>query len=124
MWRYDYASPGAHQHHDVAALPNGNILLIAWHYRNAQNAISNGRDPDLTSPNGVWSEQIVELEPVGADQANIVWTWNLWDHLIQDFDSTKLNYGVVADHPELVDINYSANPGGGTSSGSSVSIMR
>lgn len=29
----------------------------------------------------------------------------LWDHLIQDVDAAKPNYGVVADHPELVDIN-------------------
>jgi arylsulfotransferase ASST len=117
LWRYDYASPAAHQHHDVAALPNGNILLIAWQYRSVQNAINNGRDPGLTSSLGVWSEQIIELEPVGNDNANIVWAWNLWDHLIQDFDSTKFNYGVIAEHPELVDINFEANPGGGASSG-------
>ena len=117
LWRFDYATPGFHQHHDVAALPNGNILLIAWEYHSSQNAVNNGRDPALTSSLGVWSERIVELEPVGTDEANIVWQWKLWDHLIQDFDSTKLNYGVVADHPELVDINFEANPGGGASSG-------
>ncbi|MFT5385128.1 MAG: hypothetical protein ACI81W_002533 [Saprospiraceae bacterium] len=117
LWRYDYASPAFHQHHDVAALPNGNILLIAWDYHSVQNAINNGRDPALTSSLGVWSEQIIELEPLGIDNANIVWAWKLWDHLIQNFDSTKFNYGVVADHPELVDINFKANPGGGASSG-------
>jgi len=29
----------------------------------------------------------------------------VWDHLIQDYDPTRDNYGVVADHPELVDVN-------------------
>lgn len=80
-------------------------------------ATNNGRNPDLTSELGVWSEQIVEIEPTGFNSGNIVWVWNLWDHLIQDFDSTKANYGVVSEHPELVDINFEANAGGGASTG-------
>ncbi len=117
IWQYDYSSISHHQHHDVAAMPNGNILLIAWESHTPLNAVNNGRDPNLTSPLGVWSERIVELEPVGTNDANIVWEWNLWDHIIQDFDSTKINFGTVAEHPELVDLNFEANPGGGTSSG-------
>jgi hypothetical protein len=42
---------------------------------------------------------------VGATGGNVVWEWHLWDHLIQDADPTKQNYGVVGDHPELLDIN-------------------
>jgi hypothetical protein len=30
----------------------------------------------------------------------------VWDHLIQNYDPTKENFGVVADHPELVDVNF------------------
>jgi hypothetical protein len=40
---------------------------------------------------------------------NIVWEWKLWDHMVQDFDSTKSNYGSIATHPQLLDINYQAN---------------
>ncbi|MBT8190796.1 MAG: aryl-sulfate sulfotransferase, partial [Bacteroidia bacterium] len=29
-----------------------------------------------------------------------------WDHLVQDHDSTKNNFGVVSEHPELLNINY------------------
>ena len=32
------------------------------------------------------------------------------DHLIQDFDSSKENFGVVSDHPGLMDINYTIGP--------------
>ncbi len=36
----------------------------------------------------------------------MVWEWRAWDHLVQEADPTKDNYGVVADHPELIDINF------------------
>src|SRR5690606_730411 len=36
----------------------------------------------------------------------IVWEWRLWEHLIQDFDESATNFGVVADHPQKIDINY------------------
>jgi hypothetical protein len=51
-------------------------------------------------------DHIIEVEPTGPTSGNIVWEWHIWDHLIQDYDSSKTNYGSVADHPELVDINY------------------
>src|SRR5436305_1921840 len=53
----------------------------------------------------MWSDKIVEIQPVSSDSGIIVWQWRTWDHLIQDADSTKLNFGVVADHPEDININ-------------------
>jgi hypothetical protein len=37
--------------------------------------------------------------------AEIVWEWSTRHHMVQDFDPGKVNYGVVADHPELLNIN-------------------
>jgi hypothetical protein len=54
----------------------------------------------------MWPLLIVEIEPDGPTGGNIVWEWHVWDHLIQDADPTKDNYGNVGDHPELVNINY------------------
>ena len=42
-------------------------------------------------------------------QGSIIWEWDIWDHLIQDFDSNKENFGIIANHPELVDINFIFN---------------
>ena len=101
-WSFNYADNTVHAHHDIAPLPNGHFLAIAWEKHSQSDAQQNGR-----KYNGeVWSERIVEIEMVGVNQANIVWEWRLWDHLIQDFDSAKMNYGIVGEHPELVDINY------------------
>ena len=108
LWSYEYANELVHQHHDIEPLPNGNFLVLAWEKRTAQEAEDAGRDPSLTN-NSVWPEQIVEIELVGDDDINIVWEWHLWDHLVQDFDPTKENYGVVSDHPELVDVNFEAD---------------
>jgi Arylsulfotransferase (ASST)/Secretion system C-terminal sorting domain len=106
VWSYTISNTSECQHHDVCPLPNGHILAISWEAHTSDDAISNGRDPSLT-PDQVWSEKVLELEPVGTSSANIVWEWHVWDHMIQEFDPTKPSYGVVADHPELIHTNYS-----------------
>ena len=93
-------------HHDIQPLPNGNILVIAWERKTAAEAYAMGRQTIDNPLNEMWFEAILELEPIGTDSANIVWEWHLWDHLIQDVDSALPNYGVIADHPELMNINY------------------
>ncbi|MCP4246868.1 MAG: hypothetical protein GY778_07450 [bacterium] len=59
----------------------------------------------------MWPTLIVEINPVGVTGGNVVWEWHFWDHLVQDVDPGLANYGVVADHPELLDINF-GNVGG------------
>jgi hypothetical protein len=102
LWSYQVANTNFKQHHDIEPLPNGNILLIAWE-RKSPSEVSDAGSSKVTE---YWSEMILELEKVGTNDARIVWKWHLWDHLVQDFDETKENYGVVSDHPELLDINY------------------
>jgi hypothetical protein len=79
--------------------------VIVWDRYTANEAISKGKNTNYGN-SYLWSEKIVELQPVGSNSANIVWEWKLWDHIVQDFDNTKPNFGVVRDHPELIDINY------------------
>ena len=90
-------------HHDVVKLENGNILAIVWENVSTQQAIWLGRNPEHVAENGnFWFDGIVEVNPMTAE---IVWEWSMRYHLIQDFDAGKPNFGVVADHPELLDIN-------------------
>jgi len=107
IWSYELNTDLLRLHHDVKALPNGNILMIVWQAKTEEEALAAGRNPDLLPASGiVWSEQIIEVKPIPPNNNEIVWQWSLWDHLIQDFDQDKPGYGVVSDHPELVDINY------------------
>ncbi|MFH2054750.1 MAG: aryl-sulfate sulfotransferase [bacterium] len=106
LWQYDYAELDHLQHHDIEPLPNGNVLLLAWEYRTEAEAIAAGRNPALISNGELWLEHIVEVRQDGSGSGEIIWEWHVWDHLVQDFDSTKANYGVVAEHPELIDLNF------------------
>ncbi len=104
VWNYQFADDTKHQHHDVEPMPNGNILLLSWAYISAAEAQAHGKKPtDLQA--SFWPTLITEVQPIYPDSAVIVWEWNAWDHLVQDFDPTKPNYGVIAEHPELIDIN-------------------
>ena len=115
-WSWEYSSENFITHHDVEPMPNGNILMIAWEERTEAEALQAGRNPEIASDspggqNNIWPDHIIEVEPVGNDSANIVWKWHAWDHLIQDYDPSKDNYGVVADHPERININYAGGSG-------------
>ena len=112
LWTYTINDSTQRMHHDIEVMPNGNILAIVWQYKNDAEAIANGRNPaKLTGSgalgNGLWPEKIVELQPnLTNGTTQIVWQWNVWDHMVQDFDNTKANYGIVENHPELIDLNY------------------
>ena len=53
---------------------------------------------------------MIEVEKAPPNGGKIIWEWHLWDHLIQDHEAERRNFGSVADHPELVDINGDRTP--------------
>jgi len=105
LWEFVYSSEDYLVHHDIEPLPNGNVLAIAWERKSAEEAIAAGRDPELVGEDGLWPLHVIEIAPQRPAGGQIVWEWHVWDHLIQDFDATRANYGDVAAHPELVEIN-------------------
>ncbi len=105
VWSYPTTANGILQHHDIHPLPNGNVLCIVTDNYTLAEMTTAGRNPAITSAT-FKLEKIIEIQPIGTNSAAIVWEWKFKDHLIQDFDATKSNYGVVVNHPELLDINY------------------
>ncbi|MDA1272742.1 MAG: aryl-sulfate sulfotransferase [Verrucomicrobia bacterium] len=105
LWDWKFANEHHLLHHDIQPMPNGNILAIAWEAKSARECIQAGRRIDLTPEAGIWPDMIIEIEPQRPNGGRIVWEWHMWDHLIQNYDSTKANYGTPSEHPELIDIN-------------------
>ena len=107
LWDFEYAAKDYLQHHDIAVMPNGNILAIAWESKSKEEALAMGRDPEYLPNAGLWPDKIIEVKPLDDNRGEIVWEWHAWDHLIQDRDPSLKNYGDPAEHPELLDINAS-----------------
>ena len=103
LWSYLHSDQ---IHHDFVPLPNGNVLLMLRETKTPAEVIAAGANPAFVHENGLLIETIIEVRPIYPDRAAIVWKWSVWDHLIQDYDPAKANYGNVAAHPELVDLNY------------------
>ena len=93
-------------HHDFLKMPNGNVLLLSRQTKTQEEVIAAGANPEFIGPDGLMAPHIVEVRITGPASCEIVWEWSAWDHLIQDFDSSKANYSVVAEHPELIDLNF------------------
>jgi len=108
-WTYTYNTSQHVTHHDIEVMPNGNVLLIAWEVKTQAQAAAAGRQNPGTQ--GMWPDHIIEVHPTGSTTGDIVWEWHMWDHLIQDYNASAANYGVVRNHPELLDINL--GPGSG-----------
>lgn len=105
-WQFIVSGTDSVAHHDFCVLPNGHILLLIAYKNPISEAFNLGKDTIYTSDSTLYNEAIVEIEPIGFNQANVVWRWHVWDHLIQDRDANKPNFGVVADHPHKMNINY------------------
>jgi hypothetical protein len=112
VWDYSLLDESHTPHHDIERLPNGNVLLIVWEHKTRDEAIAAGRKPELVGDGeqAMKPDSLLEIKPTGKTTGEVVWEWHVWDHLIQDHDSTRANYGNVAAHPELVDINFVEDP--------------
>jgi hypothetical protein len=108
VWTLDFSTETYMQHHDIRLLPNGNIIMLVIEKKTYEECIAAGFDPSKFQPEiktkGIMvPDYIVEIQPTKPVGGKVVWEWHTWDHLVQDFDAAKSNYGVPKNHPELVD---------------------
>lgn len=106
-WDYTHSSTTYYTHHDHCVLPNGNVLLISYELKSQAQLTAAGGTITSLGTTGIWPEKIIEVQPTGATTGNIVWEWHVWDHLVQNVNSSAANYQTsIVNHPELLNINY------------------
>ncbi|MEB8344971.1 aryl-sulfate sulfotransferase [Flavobacteriaceae bacterium KMM 6898] len=94
-----YSSDNKIAHHDIEMLPNGNLLVLVWEKITASAALENG----FNTERELYPEALIEIDPNTED---IVWSWHSMDHIVQDLDNTKLNFGNIPENFRKIDINY------------------
>lgn len=105
VWHFPYSTSDYVLHHDICPMPDGNVLVTAYERMTALDVTQAG----CTLNSTMYFEKIMEVQPTGASTGNIVWEWRVFDHLVQDVDSTKDNYVTnTADHPHKFNVNYKA----------------
>jgi hypothetical protein len=108
VWELDFSTDTYMQHHDIRLLPNGNIIMLVIEKKTYAECLQAGFDPskfqpDIASKGMMVPDYIAEIKPSLPKGGTVVWEWHTWDHLIQDYSSSKDNYGVPSSHPELID---------------------
>ncbi len=98
-WTYEYSNENHVAHHEAIQLPNGNILFQTWEKKSIEEANAIG----FSEGTQLVLDAILEINPATNE---IVWSWYLWDHLIQDFDESKQHFGSVVENAQRVDVNY------------------
>lgn len=94
-----YSSENQIAHHDIEMLPSGNLLFLVWEKITAATALENG----FNTERELFPEALIEIDP---NTNETVWAWHSMDHLVQDLDDTKLNFGNISENFRKIDINY------------------
>lgn len=110
IWDFKYANEQFLTHHDIAIMPNGNMLTIAYEVKSVEEVLAAGHHPEAIPQAGLWPDKIIEIEPQQPNSGKIVWEWHFWDHTVQDYDKNLANYGVLSENPRKVDLNIYHTP--------------
>jgi Arylsulfotransferase (ASST) len=86
--------------YEVIKLANGNYLCVGRKSFTSSEFNAYGYDIPNTYPSVY--DIVVEVD---KNTGKIVWRWDLIDHVIQDKFPSKKSYGVIAEHPEKININ-------------------
>jgi hypothetical protein len=78
---------------------------LTWHLRDPEQSAAAGVDPNEMNSRGVLFERIIEVKPSYPEGGEIVWEWDLFDHILQDRFEDKPNFGDAIANPGLVNVH-------------------
>jgi len=95
-------------------MPNGNVLVTVFEGMSFEDGIEFGwvdqpKETLLKAPQfqKLWFERIIELKPNLEDgSTEIVWEWDSRDHVVQDVDPDKPNYGEIGPGCRKLNLNH------------------
>jgi len=93
-------TPGLEIVYEVHILPNGNYLTASRRSFTSAQFTALGYNIPGTNPDQI--DGVVELD---RNTGEVVWEWNVKDHVIQERDQNANNYGDVSAHPELINMD-------------------
>ena len=113
IWQHDEERPGYNPHHDFRMIWNPGLnertlMYVASRQISHDDAIALGVDPALRDVYTSRPDGLVEVDMDG----NVIWEWNISDHLVQDIVPGSPTYGVVAENPGKMDPNFADGVGG------------
>jgi len=86
--------------YEVIKLPNGNYLCTGRRIESQGFFIFKGYNPSNGFPK--YDDTVVEIE---AESGLVVWEWRISDHVIQQRDSLRSNYGILSENPGKLNVD-------------------
>ncbi|OUU78800.1 MAG: hypothetical protein CBC38_06715 [Gammaproteobacteria bacterium TMED78] len=108
VWEYSDDRSGFRAHHDFRMIWNpkleqNTLLYVSSMDISHNEALSLGLDPSLSNDHSSRPDGLIEVDLDG----NVIWEWNIRDHIIQERDPSLPNYGIVSENPGKLDIYFS-----------------
>ncbi len=92
--------------YEVIVLPNGNYLCLARREFSVSQFEALGYNYGFAVGTSIGTPSQVDIVvEIDRNSGEIIWQWDISDHVIQERDPSKGNFGVVANHPELLNMD-------------------
>ena len=107
IWEFENRTEGYSGHHDFRIIWNPKLqeqtlMYITSRDITHEEALALGLDPELRDSYDSRPDGLIEVDMDG----NVLWEWNVSDHLVQDINPELPTYGVISESPGRLDPNF------------------